>query len=31
MTSRLHGVVMVPPYASSAAKLLSCKECLVHF
>jgi hypothetical protein len=30
MTSRLHGVVMVPPYAGSAAKLLSCKECLVR-
>jgi hypothetical protein len=30
MTSRLHGVVMVPPYVGSAAKLLSPKECLVH-
>jgi hypothetical protein len=29
MTSRLHGVVMVPPYAGSATKLLSRKECLV--
>jgi hypothetical protein len=29
MTSWLHGMVMVPPYAGSAAKLLSCKECLV--
>jgi hypothetical protein len=30
MTSRLHGVVMVPPYAGSAAKLLCRKECLVR-
>jgi hypothetical protein len=30
LTSRLHGVVMVPPYAGSAAKLLSRKECLVR-
>jgi hypothetical protein len=30
MTSRLHGVVMVPPYAGGAAKLLSCEECLVR-
>jgi hypothetical protein len=30
MTSRLHGVVMVPPYAGSAAKLLYRKECLVR-
>jgi hypothetical protein len=30
MTSWLHGVVMVPPYAGSAAKLLSCEECLVR-
>jgi hypothetical protein len=29
MTSRLHGMVMVPPYAGSAMKLLSCKKCLV--
>jgi hypothetical protein len=29
MTSRLHGMVMVPPYAGSAAKLLGCEECLV--
>jgi hypothetical protein len=29
MTSRLHGMVMVPPYAGSAAELLSCEECLV--
>jgi hypothetical protein len=29
MTSRLHGMVMVPPYAGSAAKLLSCEERLV--
>jgi hypothetical protein len=29
MTSRLHGMVMVLPYAGSAVKLLSCKECLV--
>jgi hypothetical protein len=29
MTSRLHGMIMVPPYAGSAAKLLSCKEGLV--
>jgi hypothetical protein len=30
MTNRLHGVVMVPPYAGGATKLLSRKECLVH-
>jgi hypothetical protein len=30
MTSRLHGVIMVPPYAGGAAKLLSREECLVH-
>jgi hypothetical protein len=30
MTNRLHGVVMVPPYAGSAAKLLCRKECLVR-
>jgi hypothetical protein len=29
MTSRLHGMVMVPPYAGSAAELLGCKECLI--
>jgi hypothetical protein len=29
MTSRLHGMVMVPPYAGSAAKLLGCEEGLV--
>jgi hypothetical protein len=29
MTSRLHGVVMVPPYAGSATTLLRRKECLV--
>jgi hypothetical protein len=29
MTSRLHGMIMVPPYAGCAAKLLSYKECLV--
>jgi hypothetical protein len=29
MTSRLHGMVMVPPYAGSAAKLLGCEERLV--
>jgi hypothetical protein len=29
MTSRLHGIVMVPPYAGGAAKLLGCKEGLV--
>jgi hypothetical protein len=29
MTSRLHGMVMVPPYAGSAAELLSCEEYLV--
>jgi hypothetical protein len=29
MISRLHGMVMVPPYASSAAKLLCCEEGLV--
>jgi hypothetical protein len=30
MTSRLHGMVMVPPYAGSAAKLLGCQECLIR-
>jgi hypothetical protein len=30
MTSRLHGVVMVPPYVGSAVKLLSREECLVR-
>jgi hypothetical protein len=30
MTSRLHGMVMVPPYAGSAAKLLGCEECLIR-
>jgi hypothetical protein len=29
MTSRLHGMVMVPPYAGGAMKLLGCEECLV--
>jgi hypothetical protein len=29
MTSQLHGMVMVPPYAGSAAKLLGCEEGLV--
>jgi hypothetical protein len=29
MTSRLHGMVMVPPYMGSAAELLSYEECLV--
>jgi hypothetical protein len=29
MTSRLHGMVMVPPYAGSAAKFLDCEEGLV--
>jgi hypothetical protein len=29
MTRRLHGMVMVPPYAGSAAKLLSCEKGLV--
>jgi hypothetical protein len=29
MTSRLHGMVMVPSYVGSAAKLLGCEECLV--
>jgi hypothetical protein len=29
MTSRLHGVVMVPPYVGGAAKLLSREEGLV--
>jgi hypothetical protein len=28
-TSRLHDMIMVPPYAGSATKLLSCEECLV--
>jgi hypothetical protein len=30
MTSRLHGMVMVPPYAGSAMKLLSREKCLVR-
>jgi hypothetical protein len=30
MTGQLHGVVMVPPYAGGAAKLLSHEECLVR-
>jgi hypothetical protein len=29
MTSRLHGMVMVPPYTGGAAELLSCEEGLV--
>jgi hypothetical protein len=29
MTSRLHSMVMIPPYAGSAAKLLGCEERLV--
>jgi hypothetical protein len=29
MTSRLHGMVMVPPYAGGAAKLLGYEEGLV--
>jgi hypothetical protein len=29
ITSRLHGMVMVPPYVGSAAKLLGCEEGLV--
>jgi hypothetical protein len=29
MTSRLHGMIMVPPYAGGAVKLLGCEECLV--
>jgi hypothetical protein len=29
MTSRLHGIVMVPPYVGGAAKLLGCEEGLV--
>jgi hypothetical protein len=29
MTSRLHGMVMVPPYAGSATKLLGCEEGLI--
>jgi hypothetical protein len=29
MTSRLHGVVMVPPYGGSATKLLGYEESLV--
>jgi hypothetical protein len=29
VTSQLHGMVMVPPNAGGAAKLLSCEECLV--
>jgi hypothetical protein len=30
MTSRLHGVVMVPPYGGGAVELLSREECLVR-
>jgi hypothetical protein len=30
MTSRLHGVVMVPPYAGGVVKLLSREECLIR-
>jgi hypothetical protein len=30
MSCWLHGVVMVPPYAGGAAKLLSREECLVR-
>jgi hypothetical protein len=30
VTSRLYGVVMVPPYAGSTAKLLSREKCLVR-
>jgi hypothetical protein len=29
MTGRLHSMVMIPPYAGSAAKLLGCEERLV--
>jgi hypothetical protein len=29
MTNRLHGMVVVPPYAGSAVKLLGCEEGLV--
>jgi hypothetical protein len=29
MTSWLHGMILIPPYAGSATELLSCKECLV--
>jgi hypothetical protein len=29
MTSRLHSMVMIPPYAGSAVKLLGCEERLV--
>jgi hypothetical protein len=29
MTSQLHGMVMVPPYPGSVAKLLGCEESLV--
>jgi hypothetical protein len=29
MTGRLHGMIMIPPYAGSATELLGCKECLV--
>jgi hypothetical protein len=30
MTSRLHGMVMVPPYAGGSAKLLDCEEGLIR-
>jgi hypothetical protein len=29
MTSWLHGMILIPPYAGSATELLSCKERLV--
>jgi hypothetical protein len=30
MSCRLHGIIMVPPYAGGAAELLSHEECLVR-
>jgi hypothetical protein len=30
MTSRLHSIIMVPPYAGDATKLFSREECLVR-
>jgi hypothetical protein len=30
MTSWLHGMILIPPYAGSATKLLSYEQCLVR-
>jgi hypothetical protein len=29
MTGRLHGMIMVPPYAGCTTELLGCKKCLI--